>query len=325
MDPHIEITSYPMYDGSFQDIALQTDSKQYYNEQIDPYLGLVPLHATIVFNDEQIFEIFEDFIDFQPYTDSHKYEKIVAEALALEEFDQTDSKSDHTQPASFNEKYEETQCVEIKHDVLDIDDGEPLHSIDLPGKHLSQAPSPNQPTSSDQTLPPSQLDLPNQVKPKKVTKSKTRKKVGDSGSKPPKARMQYQHSNYACEPCVRTFGGQRGLTQHNNVHHSGPREHRCGVCGKRFHTPDDLEKHERRHEALSKPFKCVECPRGFCYQHDLDRHVSFHHGEARFGCQVCGKRVARWDQLIIHETSHANNTVRVRTKKIGADRFLSLG
>lgn len=129
-------------------------------------------------------------------------------------------------------------------------------------------------------------------------------------TKHPRPRCQYQNSSFTCEPCGRTFGRRSSLRQHNNVHHSGPREHRCETCGKQFHTVDDLRKHVKRHMAQNKPFKCPECPRQFNYHQDLVRHTAVQHGVAKYECKQCGKRIARQDHLLLHEASHAKQLAR---------------
>lgn len=161
-------------------------------------------------------------------------------------------------------------------------------------KYIEQAPDQQVPAEVKELEPV----LPNpsgQAVQRKSLKTKT---------KCPRTRLVYENSSFVCEPCGRTFGRRSSLRQHNNVHHSGPREHRCETCGKRFHTGDDLRRHEQRHVALQKPHSCAECSRQFNYQQDLERHIAVRHGVAKFACQHCDKRIARRDHLLSHEATH---------------------
>lgn len=174
-----------------------------------------------------------------------------------------------------------------------------------------QAESVEPPTTIDskdrEPVLPDQPEQPVQRKP--ATKSTTL-----TAPKRPRTRHVYENSSFVCEPCGRTFGRRSSLRQHNNVHHSGPREHRCEECGKRFHTVDDLHRHVKRHVTLHKPYKCAECPRQFNYQQDLVRHVAVQHGVAKYACQHCGKRIARRDHLLAHEATHTRRQDRTQRR-----------
>lgn len=148
------------------------------------------------------------------------------------------------------------------------------------------------------------------VLPAKLAKRKRSTKKSNAPNSRKRTRIVYENSSFVCEPCDRTFGRRSGLIQHNNTHHSGPREHRCEECGKRFHTQDDLQRHIQRHLTVHKPHKCAECPRQFNYHQDLERHITVRHGVAKYECQHCGKRIARRDHLLSHEASHTKKLAR---------------
>lgn len=148
------------------------------------------------------------------------------------------------------------------------------------------------------------------VQPAQPAKRKRSTKKTTVPNSRKRTRIVYENSSFVCEPCDRTFGRRSGLIQHNNTHHSGPREHRCEACGKRFHTQDDLQRHIQRHVAQHKPHKCAECPRQFNYHQDLERHITVRHGVAKYECQHCGKRIARRDHLLSHEASHTKKLAR---------------
>lgn len=185
-------------------------------------------------------------------------------------------------------------------------------------KYIDQTPGQSVPavvvepptTIDSKDLVPVLPDQPEQpVQRKPSTKSTTL-----TAPKRPRTRHVYENSSFVCEPCGRTFGRRSSLRQHNNVHHSGPREHRCEECGKRFHTVDDLHRHVKRHVTLHKPYKCAECPRQFNYQQDLVRHVAVQHGVAKYACQHCGKRSARRDHLLAHEATHTRRLDRTERR-----------
>lgn len=148
------------------------------------------------------------------------------------------------------------------------------------------------------------------VLPAQLAKRKRSTKKSNAPNSRNRTRIVYENSSFVCEPCDRTFGRRSGLIQHNNTHHSGPREHRCEECGKRFHTQDDLLRHIQRHLTVHKPHKCAECPRQFHYHQDLERHIAVRHGVAKYECQHCGKRIARRDHLLSHEASHTKKLAR---------------
>lgn len=141
------------------------------------------------------------------------------------------------------------------------------------------------------------------------------KKTTTKGIKRNRTQLVYENSSFVCEPCDRSFGRRSSLVQHNNVHHSGPREHRCEECGKRYHKLEELHHHVQRHVAHEKPYKCTECPRQFNYLQDLARHGAVRHGVAKHACQYCGKRMARRDHLMTHEASHARRNRLVKLAK----------
>lgn len=151
---------------------------------------------------------------------------------------------------------------------------------------------------------------PAPVMPAQSAKRKRSTKKSNAPNSRKRTRIVYENSSFVCEPCDRTFGRRSGLIQHNNTHHSGPREHRCAECGKRFHTQDDLQRHIQRHLTVHKPHKCAECPRQFNYHQDLERHITVRHGVAKYECQHCGKRIARRDHLLSHEASHTKKLAR---------------
>lgn len=151
---------------------------------------------------------------------------------------------------------------------------------------------------------------PAPVLPVQSAKRKRSTKKSNAPNSRKRTRIVYENSSFVCEPCDRTFGRRSGLIQHNNTHHSGPREHRCAECGKRFHTQDDLQRHIQRHLTVHKPHKCAECPRQFNYHQDLERHITVRHGVAKYECQHCGKRIARRDHLLSHEASHTKKLAR---------------
>uniref|UniRef100_A0A182QQT7 C2H2-type domain-containing protein n=1 Tax=Anopheles farauti TaxID=69004 RepID=A0A182QQT7_9DIPT len=111
-------------------------------------------------------------------------------------------------------------------------------------------------------------------------------------------------SGWRCELCDKAFVRKMGLTQHNNVHHSGERPHPCLKCGKRFADPVLLERHINRHQSQNKPHKCDQCPKQFMYRMDLRRHQYKHFGNAPHQCAECGKGFARRDHMLAHEQTH---------------------
>jgi uncharacterized Zn-finger protein len=90
---------------------------------------------------------------------------------------------------------------------------------------------------------------------------------------------------------------QRDRARKFACHHPG--------CNRRFDRSHNLKTHLLTHTDI-KPYVCNLCKRPFRRRYDLTRHVSALHPKdagAMFACTKCGKRYARKDGLIKHQSN----------------------
>lgn len=90
----------------------------------------------------------------------------------------------------------------------------------------------------------------------------------------------------------------------------GDAPYACDFCGATFKGRYRLTEHRRRHTG-ERAYPCADCDKTFVHCSGLSRHRRAHHGrpedQARFACDVCGKRFRLRDSLTAHYGLHAGN------------------
>eukprot|EP00099_Drosophila_melanogaster_P007797 NP_001260472.1 weckle, isoform B [Drosophila melanogaster] len=110
--------------------------------------------------------------------------------------------------------------------------------------------------------------------------------------------------DYPCKICNETFMSFMALRRHKHDMHGGPKKYVCDHCGKGLKTFTSLVEHQLVHTE-EKPCICPVCNAGFKNKARLRVH-SQTHGEPKFECNVCGKKLQTRAILNKHKYVHTD-------------------
>ncbi|EDW89720.1 zinc finger protein weckle [Drosophila yakuba] len=108
--------------------------------------------------------------------------------------------------------------------------------------------------------------------------------------------------DFTCKACDETFMSFMALRRHKHDMHGGPKRFVCDHCGKGLKTFTSLVEHQLVHTD-EKPCICPVCNAGFKNKARLRVH-SQTHGEPRFECNICGKKLQTRAILNKHKYVH---------------------
>jgi len=90
---------------------------------------------------------------------------------------------------------------------------------------------------------------------------------------------------------------------HINLHND-IRPYACDTCGRGFAQLGNLQKHMSVHTG-ERPHKCPKCTRCFSDISAMRRHcAAIHDKDARYGCDLCGKRFLHLSSARSHRMQH---------------------
>ncbi|CAG9536329.1 unnamed protein product [Cercopithifilaria johnstoni] len=110
---------------------------------------------------------------------------------------------------------------------------------------------------------------------------------------------------FECKVCNKPFKWSCDLQRHKLMH-GNERPFKCHVCNKTFKRPDDLKKHKLTH-GNERTFKCAMCDEAFKQCRYLKDHIKIHTDiEKILKCNVCGKVLKCYSNLLRHKLMHGN-------------------
>lgn len=121
-------------------------------------------------------------------------------------------------------------------------------------------------------------------------------------------RHEKVHSDqpkFLCAYCERPFLSKEEWEKHTQ-NHQKKRPFACEFCGKSFAFKQGLERHEVVH-STDQPYKCEHCNQGFSTQGKLARHLTAHAGDRPYPCRICDKSYLLSHHLTRHMRSHKEN------------------
>ncbi|KAH8267321.1 hypothetical protein KR018_006888, partial [Drosophila ironensis] len=130
-------------------------------------------------------------------------------------------------------------------------------------------------------------------------KSSSPKKTSKLKQTLPKGRS----NAYECRACGGSFVSAMALRSHKFQEHGGPKRYVCDSCGKQLKTYTSLVEHKLVHTD-DRPCVCPICNAAFKNKARLRVH-SQTHGEPRYECDVCGKKLQTRAILNKHKYVHS--------------------
>ncbi|XP_055691383.1 zinc finger protein 208-like isoform X2 [Lutzomyia longipalpis] len=137
-----------------------------------------------------------------------------------------------------------------------------------------------------------------------------------------------------CKCCEKTFTRKESLHNHMKLHQGiiltdeekisrGLKD--CDQCGKScllIH----FDKHMMSHRG-ERPLKCEICGKGFIWKCGLKKHLMAHRGELSKTnlpiCEVCGKKMSKFQSLQAHMKIHERPTMPFKCSVTGCDKSYS--
>lgn len=128
----------------------------------------------------------------------------------------------------------------------------------------------------------------------------------------PKKNRNKQNVSYSCPNCDEVFSTLSKLYYHK-IRHQAPK-FECTECGKKYHQKYSLQIHTKHHEWKreigEKPrvntLLCPVCKETFDTPAKMKHHKLIAHGEARYGCKICGTKfyysAKLRSHLVLHDT-----------------------
>ncbi|EDV58052.1 zinc finger protein weckle [Drosophila erecta] len=139
--------------------------------------------------------------------------------------------------------------------------------------------------------------------PDDIAKSKPYNKASELSLSPHEDGSQSSpFVDFTCKACNETFMSFMALRRHKHDMHGGPKRFVCDHCGKGLKTFTSLVEHQLVHTD-EKPCICPVCNAGFKNKARLRVH-SQTHGEPRFECNICGKKLQTRAILNKHKYVH---------------------
>ncbi|KAH8279912.1 hypothetical protein KR054_010868 [Drosophila jambulina] len=124
----------------------------------------------------------------------------------------------------------------------------------------------------------------------------------DRSTQSPPTGGPFISNRYACPICNESFISNVALRTHKHDMHGGPKRFVCDCCGKGLKTSTLLAEHKLVHTD-AKPCICPVCNAGFKNKARLRVHLETH-GEPRFKCTICGKKLQTRANLNKHKYVH---------------------
>lgn len=124
---------------------------------------------------------------------------------------------------------------------------------------------------------------------------------------------------YACDLCGKSFAFKQGLERHAVVH-STDQPYQCEHCDQGFSTQGKLARHLTAH-AGSRPYPCRICDKSYLLSHHLSRHMRSHkeNNQIAHKCSECDLSFSKREELVLHSTVHATETMVCPLCKIHFD------
>jgi len=129
---------------------------------------------------------------------------------------------------------------------------------------------------------------------------------------------------FECTVCRKRFKTSSDLVRHTRVH-SGEKPYKCHVCDKSFSQSGSLKAHMRIHTG-EKPYKCSLCNNSFKTSSELNKHKHNLHSNmgnemneaenVRFECTICSKLFKTSHGLVIHSSTHVENSSFSRSSNL---------
>ncbi|KAH8393784.1 hypothetical protein KR200_011798 [Drosophila serrata] len=126
--------------------------------------------------------------------------------------------------------------------------------------------------------------------------------LGDASMRSSPTGGPFISNRFACEHCNESFISNVALRSHKHDMHGGPKRFVCDCCGKGLKTLTLLAEHKLVHTD-AKPCICPVCKAGFKNKARLRVHLETH-GEPRFKCTICGKKLQTRANLNKHKFVH---------------------
>ncbi|XP_017050641.2 zinc finger protein weckle [Drosophila ficusphila] len=139
--------------------------------------------------------------------------------------------------------------------------------------------------------------------PKRIVKRQPAKNLTTASVLEGVSESYCPSNDYNCKACNESFMSFMALRRHKHDMHGGPKKFVCDYCGKALKTFTSLVEHQLVHTD-EKPCVCPVCNAGFKNKARLRVH-SQTHGEPKFACEICGKRLQTRAILNKHKYVHS--------------------